>query len=383
MSASSSQYVRFSLLCALLVAALAWPADRARAQVPLAPVTGLEVIGELRPGTPNIPLLLVVQWNPVPQAERYEVERAEPAATPDQRVFVPVASVTVEDRQPGRPVRHVDEAGFATAGGDCFRVRAVRGEEVTEWAETCVPVPPQTGGPQNPDFGFAVELTSDYELTVIGWRAQAGFYGPFDISEQGGLLSPLAMVLVIPGPISMELVLPRYGGCFRLETAGVSPVSYGCRSYPTDMQPPALLELVQDVPELVVLESGRTEAPIVVAWPAQGGLEATFRVERLTTFGEFEIVTLARRATLFQGWRSATQVFLDPAPNGEQCYRVTQISYVGESVIGEACLGDEVPGPPDAGTGFERTSREGDTRWTAVGMALLLIAGSMRRRTTR
>jgi hypothetical protein len=148
-------------------------------------------------------------------------------------------------------------------------------------------------------------------------------------------------------------VLPRYAGCFRLETPGVPPVAPPCAIYPTDLQQPALLERVKSVRSLAVLETGRPEAPIVVAWPAQGGGESVYRVERIAGSGALEIVTLARRATLFPiEFPNHAQVFLDPSPSGEQpCYRVTQVSYLGEALVGEACLGD-APGPPDAGSGL-------------------------------
>ncbi|MGH2609035.1 MAG: hypothetical protein ACRDHF_08085 [Tepidiformaceae bacterium] len=384
MSALFSSSVRVLFLCALLATGVGWSAERAHAQAPLGPVTGLEVVGELRPGTPNIPLLLVVQWNLASEAESYELERAEPAPTAQERVFVAVATITPQFRAPGVKVRYVDEAGFATAGGDCFRVRAVSGAEVSDWAEVCLPVPPSSGGPPpaQPGFNFHAELTSDYEFTVITWEPQIGFYGPFDVTEQDGP-SPLATFREIGGAAPLELVLPRYAGCFRLKTPGVAPVSPPCALAPTDLQPPALLDLVEGVRGVTVLETGRAEAPLVVAWPAQGGPEAVFRVDRITTFGEFEIVTLARRATLFQGWRSDVQVFLDPEPNGEQqCYRVTQTSYVGESVIGEACLAD-TPGPPDLGTGLEGSNGGDRVGWTYLGVVLLVIAGSLRRRTAR
>lgn len=378
MSALSSRLAWVPLAFVLLLVAAAWPQVIARAQTPLSPVTGLEVVGELRPGTPNIPLLLVVQWNPVSGAESYELEQAEPAPTPAERVFVALATLTAEDRRPNGKIGYVDEAGFASAGGDCFRVRAVAGNEVSEWAETCIEVPPSSGGPPPAEaFEFSVEFTADWEFTLFTWRVQPGYYGPFTITEDGGP-SPVATLPAKGGPGRLNLVLPRYGGIFRLETSGLPPIQHVWRGYPTDMQPPAALELVQGVPSLVVLETGRVEAPIAVAWPPQGGPEAVFRVERVTTFGVFEIATLSRRATSFQGWNSDAQVFLDSEPDGEQqCYRVTQISYLGESLIGEGCLGDS-PGPPDAGTG-RVPAADGSAKYglpLMVGILLIAFAAT-------
>jgi hypothetical protein len=335
-----------ALVCAIVAAAFACPpgprAGDVHAQDPLSPVTGLEVVGELRPGTPNIPLLLVVQWNPVDLAEGYELERAEPGASAAEHVWVPLAEIPADAARLRGKVWFVDDAGFAGAGGDCYRVRATRGDEVSDWAETCVPVPPASGGPPSPDtLDFTVEFTPDWEFTILRWDAVPGFMGPFTVTDNFGL-TRLATIPARASPGRITLTLPRRGGCFRLEMAGLAPIERVCGGPPTDLMPPALLDANALTAPVVVRLTGREEAPVVVRWTADGWpLEVAFRIERVGDPGSGEVATVSYAAASVYGFESKTLMFLDSEPATEKpCYRVTAISYVSESLVGQACLAD-------------------------------------------
>jgi hypothetical protein len=393
LSALFSSHIRVVFLCALFAAGVGWSAERARAQSPLAPPIGLEVVGELRPGTPNIPLLLVVQWDPVDGAESYELERAEPAATPAARVFAPVASIVPpSDQLPGAKVRYVDESGFAAAGGDCFRVRAVSGTEVGDWAEVCLPVPPSSGGPPPssgdppaaPDFAFDAQFSADYELTILRWTVPPGFEQvPVEVWRNGTFV-PLAVFLPSDGPRAFQLVLKATSGCFRLEIAGAPPVEPICRIFPTDLGSPEFPTKLRVLDGPVTVQAtGRAEAPVAVLWRASGGpTDLLFEISRMGPPGVARIapvVLLSYAGTEWGPGRDDLQLFLDAEFDPRNpCYLVTAVSSAGESLIGEACLGD-APGPPDAGSGLADRSGESGTRWMFMGTVMLVVAGSLRR----
>ena len=331
----------------------------------------------MRAGSPNIPLLLVVQWSDVFRAEDYELERAEAPPSGSEPVFTSVGIFTGEDRRPNGKIAYVDDAGFARAGGDCFRVRATAGSEVSAWAEKCVPVPPSSGGPPpSADFGFSVEFTQDYELTVISWQAKIGAYGPFTLTRQGTFV-PIATVPILGGALPVRLVFPSMNGCFRLEAAGAPPVESACFPFPTDLPGPTLPgRLRPNFSAVSVQRTGRSEAPIAVLWQASGGpTDLLFRISRKIDVVYFEAVSLSYPGARLPGDPENRLVFLDPTPfrGDELCYRIDAVSSVGESLIGEACLGDAAPGPPDAGSGIEGDPPARWPRASLVGMVLVLF----------
>jgi hypothetical protein len=359
------------------------PPRSARSQVPLAPVTGLEVIGELRPGTPNIPLLLVVQWDDVDGAESYELERAEPPPAGQERVYAPVATLTPDDRRPNGKIGYVDDAGFAGAGGDCFRVRAVRGDEVSEWAEECLQVPPSDGGAGLPGlFQFDIRFSHDFEFTIIQRVVPPGYEDePFTLLKQRAdgpvvVLPPLGHTGV------QQIVLLQTGGCWWLEVDDVPPVEYRCVPLPTDLFGPKLpAQLLPLRAPVEVRLTGRREAPQAVVWRASGGSQdMRFRIDRVVDGVASTAASLSYAASELSG---DVQVYLDPAPAEPLgCYRVSAVTGAIEVLLGEACLADS-PGPPDVGSGTVGSKREGGTAWTLVGMLLLLMAGSLRARPAR
>jgi hypothetical protein len=389
LSALFSIHIRVVFLCALLATGAGWSAERVSAQAPLAAPIGLEVVGELRPGTPNIPLFLIVQWDPVEGAESYELERAEPAATLSERAFAPIATIVPpSDQLPGAKVRYVDEAGFGAAGGHCFRVRAVRGTEVGDWAEVCLPVPPSSGGPPpgsggspaTPDFAFGVEFSPDYEFTVIDWTVPVGFEGTaFEVWAEGTFV-PVAVLPPAGRTGQMRVVIPSRSGCWVLRVPPADEIDGRCDVFPPDLRFGSFRDdLVAGLGPVGVRATGRTEAPVAVLWRASDGpTDLLFRIERVTSDGgSVRLVSLSYAGSEFV--RPKVQAFFDPAPGvGLPCYRVTAVSSAGESLIGEACL-DDAPGPPDAGSGLADRSGESGATWMLAGIFMVVLAGSLRR----
>ncbi|MBA4181980.1 MAG: hypothetical protein C0506_15420, partial [Anaerolinea sp.] len=197
----------------------------------------LEVVGELRPGTPNIPLLMVVQWSPVPGAESYELERAKWPTAGSAREYKPVTTLTPANLRPNGRIGFVDEAGFALAGGDCFRVRAARAAIRSEWSSTCLPVPPTSGAPPPPDvFQFKRGFSADLELTIVSWTVPPGFEGATFELWAGGAFVPLVVLPPSARPERRATVLfHRRSGCFVLKVASIPDIESGCMPLPTDL----------------------------------------------------------------------------------------------------------------------------------------------------
>jgi hypothetical protein len=163
-------------------------------------------------------------------------------------------------------------------------------------------------------------------------------------------------------------------GCFRLEVVGAPPIEYDCRPFPTDLWGPELPSKILPLAgPVTVRATGRPEAPVAIAWRASGGpTDLLFRVERIDGSSSRELASVSYAGSEFQAYPVAAKVFLDPAAiSGVPCYRVTAVSSAGESVIGQACLGDAAPGPPDAGSGLPKTDRN---PWFGVGLGLVLCS---------